>query len=671
MNLKERFNQFQGKFTYRQRFLFFGMVYFLFIPPPLYYVLHTTNLFQESKEIEMLGIQYQKYAGALLYTVLQSELIRFKLMPHHEIYLSELKTIDDRATNNLNKLSTLNQSLAEFNRKGMGKFFSKNISLDFGIDKWQSEWEKLKQATEKKIALKKYNDMAKDLLSHITKNGKALNLYGNSDPIIYILLHQLIEILTPSQVGITEFTMLYEDQTNLISKLRSSKKQEKIHKQEMFESILWLIQKYPEQQELFQQIRHDMVEYYHSLENFLYSIEKSDSLDQVGSLALLALKTNRNLRLKLMDTVHQRLISSQNYYAFLYWFNIFVILFVATLVLIFICLRVITRHLSSLLIHTQKLSQGYFVKCFCSDNNDEFGEVGRAFDKMSGSFEKVSLELHDLSWKLSNATEQIVKATEEQEANVSNQEERVKEIENTTQQIAQDTRHLADTMQKLSVHILQESMADKAKESLDIMKTKIRDLGEASQSIVGLLEKVEEKMYGMENLIAFMTKVSENANLLSLNAAIETATVSHHKESFAAISHKIQRFANLTVISTQDIKKILQVISSNVSNVKSYSISCLKEIGEGADGLINFSSQLSKITRQGKEQFDQFKNFTLMMQNQANETEMMIKSITHLRKTAQNNTTTIQNVNKILAELSSTANELKKILKLFGKMDRA
>jgi methyl-accepting chemotaxis protein WspA len=672
MNLKERFNQFQGKFTYRQRFLFFGVVYFLFIPTPVYYVLHTTNLFIESKKIEVLGIQYQEYVGSILDTVLQSEIIRFKLMPNHEMYLSELKTLESKAAENFDKLSLLNQSLVKLNNgKGVGKFFSKNFTLNFGIEKWQPEWDNIRQTNEKNAALKKYKTLVASLSNHAIEIGKALNLYGVSNSIISVLLRPMLDFLIPFQVFTTEATLLYENQSAFIPNLKFLRDQEKIHKQGMLKSILPLIQKYPKQQDLFQQIRKEMVEYFNSLDTLFQSMEKSAPLDEVGSSALLTLKKNRNLRVKIMDAVHKRLIADQRYYEFLYWFNLSVILFVATLVLIFVFLRVITRHLSNLLVHTQNLSQGHFIKCFCSENKDEFGEVGRAFDSMSSSFEKVSLELHDLSWKLSSATEQIAKATGEQETNVSNQEERVKEIEATTQKISQDTRYLADTMQKLSVHILQESMADKAKESLDIMRTKIKDLGEASQSIVGLLEKVEEKMHGMENLIAFMTKVSENANLLSLNAAIETATVSHHKESFAAISQKIQRFANLTVISTQDIKKILQVMSSNVSNVKSYSISCLKEIGVGADELINFSSQLSKITRQGKEQFDQFKNFTMMMQAQANETEMMIKSITHLRKTAQNNTTTIQNVNKILAELSSTANELKNILKLFEKVDHS
>jgi methyl-accepting chemotaxis protein WspA len=679
--VKKKFNHFQGKYTYRQRFLLFAVIYFMFIPPALYYVLHTINLFFESKKIEKYGIQYQTYAVSLLDAISQTALFHSPVMSSTKIYQPELSSLESKIEEDFKKLSNLNSHFLKFKGKDVGKFFSKDVDVDLTVEQWLEDWNTI-QTISFDFPMAEYLSLIRNISKGIIANGVAFNLSGNSDLVNYILQRPLLFFFIPSEELMVEIILMMskikEDSTNgslfneqVAYNLSELRHQMTSVKQTIFQSTTYLIQNSTDSLDLFQQVRNSALTYFNLLEKFILQIDTAHHWENFNLLTIQIFKENENLRQLILKILQGRVNAQENYYRFLYWLNLFIFLSVAFLVLLFVSLKVITRHLSNLLEHTQKLSQGHFITCFCSRDDDEFGDVGKAFDIMSNSLKTVSLKLHDLSAKLFNATGEIFKATKEQEINVSNQEERIREIEITTLQISQGTRHLADTMQQLNVHILQESMADKAKESLDIMRTKIADLGEASKSIVGLLEKMEIKMQGMDNLIAFMTKVSENANLLSLNAAIETANVTHHKESFVAISQKIKRFANQTVLSTQNIKKILQIMTSNVSNVKSYSISCLKEISWGADELITFSSQLTKITRQGKDQLDQFKNFTLMMQTQANEIELMIKSITHLRENAQNNTATIQNVNTTLGKLSQTSSELQKILKFFEKVEQA
>lgn len=658
--VKKSFNKFQSKFSYRKRFIFFGIVYFLFVPPLLYYVLYTTNQFIQSKKIETVGFEYLKQGNSFLSSVLEAEILYFMLIPKQEIYLSELDVAKTEANDHLNKLISLQDSLAIF-QGNFGKFFSKHVSIDLGVSSWQSEWT---QMTLNQFHAEKtyYGKWVRHLSQRLIENSRTLIVYGNSSFFDHISLRLILDYLIPFQTLITEITMGMEHH---LEEMHTS-----IHKrkEDIWQIMHLLIHKFPEKQHLLQNARANLLMYFEMVEDYFEWIEKHKPYDEIGSLAIRILKANQQINIILLDDLANSAHSIEKYYEGFYWFNLVVFVVVSLFVLLFVYLRVITRHFSSLLRHTKNLSKGQFVKCFCSDNQDDFGKVGRALDALSQTFLAFFLELQDLSLKLSETTHQIVKASEEQESHVSNQEEGIKEIETTTQKIAQDTRRLTETMQKLSVHILQESMADKAKESLDTMRTKIAHLGEASKAIVQFLEGLEGKMKGMETLTTFMTKVSENANLVSLNAAIETATVTRFKESFAAISHKIQRFAQQTVISTQDIRTILQEMTVNVSNVKSYSVSCLKDIEEGADALIQFSAQLSKITRQGKEQLDQFKNFTALMEVQTDGIELMIKSISHWRESAQKNTMTIKDVNKTLVELCGTAQELQNILKLFEKV---
>lgn len=681
--LLKKYHDFLGRFTYRQRFVYFGIIFFLFIPPPLYFVLQATNLFYKSKQVENIGIQYQNQAGSLLNAILQLEILKGPDLVQSELYSFKQSTLENRAKAELKTLSRLDAIVAQQYPKGIGKGFSKGMPVDFGIGQWESAWEQILQhpsPTTWEAFEESYGSLSAHMRNQIVQNGRELNLYGNSDPEIYTLLQPAIDELIPSQVLIGEISVLdsflqHEKQSEkklkvaLLSRIMALKVYSKDAKDQMLKAFNEYSHIYYREYQLFEQLRSSCIEYYNTLENFLEKIEliKDVGSEDLGLLAIQVLTANEHLRKSILNAVKDRLDAQQRYYKQIYWFNIFFFAFVSLLILIFLILRVITRHLVNLINHASQLAQGNFGKCFCSGDNDEFGTVGKSFDVMSDSVEKVATDLRDLSRKLADASVKIAEVTSEQEKIVCDREEGIKNLESTAQKITNATRDLANTMQEINIHSVQESLADKAKDSLESLKGKISELGMASESIVGLLGSVEEKMNGLSGLIVFMTKVSENANLLSLNAAIETANVIKHKESFAAISQKIQRFAHQTELSTEDIKKILQVTNSNVTAVKSYAVSCLKEISAGAEQLINFSVQLTRITRQGKEQLDQFKNITSMMQDQAGAEEMIMQSITDLRQTAEDNTKMIQNLNQSLSELSVTANDLRNVLHLFGK----
>ena len=58
--LTTAFNHFQGKFTYRQRFLFFALLFFIGALPPIYISLKLENYYIDTTNERILGNELQR-----------------------------------------------------------------------------------------------------------------------------------------------------------------------------------------------------------------------------------------------------------------------------------------------------------------------------------------------------------------------------------------------------------------------------------------------------------------------------------------------------------------------------------------------------------------------------------------------------------------------------------
>ncbi|MGE4573340.1 MAG: methyl-accepting chemotaxis protein, partial [Parachlamydia sp.] len=74
-HLTKAFNRFQGKFTYRQRFILFALIFFVVIPFPTYWLLETQNFLLQRNKTKIEGNQLQQVLGSLLNKILRHEII--------------------------------------------------------------------------------------------------------------------------------------------------------------------------------------------------------------------------------------------------------------------------------------------------------------------------------------------------------------------------------------------------------------------------------------------------------------------------------------------------------------------------------------------------------------------------------------------------------------------
>ena len=109
------------------------------------------------------------------------------------------------------------------------------------------------------------------------------------------------------------------------------------------------------------------------------------------------------------------------------------------------------------------------------------------------------------------------------------------------------------------------SLAAKGQSSLSRMEDTMRHVMDAAAGINDKLGVLNEKAGNINQVVTTITKVADQTNLLSLNAAIEAEKAGESGRGFSVVATEIRRLADQTAVATYDIEQTVKEIQSAVT----------------------------------------------------------------------------------------------------------
>ncbi|NQU15406.1 MAG: methyl-accepting chemotaxis protein, partial [Desulfobacteraceae bacterium] len=139
----------------------------------------------------------------------------------------------------------------------------------------------------------------------------------------------------------------------------------------------------------------------------------------------------------------------------------------------------------------------------------------------------------------------------------------------------------------------------------------------ASKSISGRLETINEKAENITTVVDTITKVAYQTNLLSLNAAIEAEKAGEYGRGFQVVAREIRRLADQTAVATLDIDQMVQEMQSAVSTGVMEMDKFIAEVRRSAEDVGKISAQLTRIIEQVQALSPSFEDVNVAMGNQS------------------------------------------------------
>ena len=86
----------------------------------------------------------------------------------------------------------------------------------------------------------------------------------------------------------------------------------------------------------------------------------------------------------------------------------------------------------------------------------------------------------------------------------------------------------------------------------------MKQLVESTASVSAKLGMIREKADSINAVVTTITKVADQTNLLSINAAIEAEKAGEYGRGFLVVAREIRRLADQTAVATLDIETMVQ-----------------------------------------------------------------------------------------------------------------
>lgn len=215
----------------------------------------------------------------------------------------------------------------------------------------------------------------------------------------------------------------------------------------------------------------------------------------------------------------------------------------------------------------EQVACGNLTDAVTSDAHDESGLLLRSIGNMVDSLNTLVIKMKSSSIQIMSAATDIGTSAEKQKVVSSDFSASTNEIAASISQISATAKELLATMQDVaSASQTTSEVANAGRDDLDRMEALMNSLADSTGSISNQLAVISERANNIGAVVTTISKVADQTNLLSLNAAIEAEKAGEHGLGFSVVAREIRRLADQTATATLDIGKIVQEMQSSVSS---------------------------------------------------------------------------------------------------------
>ncbi|MGB0835876.1 MAG: methyl-accepting chemotaxis protein [Psychrobium sp.] len=300
------------------------------------------------------------------------------------------------------------------------------------------------------------------------------------------------------------------------------------------------------------------------------------------------------------------------------------------------------------------------------NDNNEISWLAREFNQFIE-------QLHAMFKQVSASAIQVQELSDGVQTKVSNAAQLAENQSQSTQTVVSAVNQMEFTVKDISnsaasgsdIASMSRKTSDKGNEYVSQTKSQMENLQNSMSSTVVSVGELSSEIQSITNLLDVINGISEQTNLLALNAAIEAARAGEQGRGFAVVADEVRVLARRTSESTEQINDTIIALNQKAE-------SAVKSIESGNESTLNTSQRLDKTEATLTDISREIMSISQINESVATATKEQMQSASHISQniadisqSAEQTKLNMTDSSVLCTELSQESKVLKKLINQF------
>lgn len=320
-------------------------------------------------------------------------------------------------------------------------------------------------------------------------------------------------------------------------------------------------------------------------------------------------------------------------------------------------------------------------------NQDELGELALSFNTMVESLRELiqnvyasteqvaasSEQLMASAEQTTQATNQIAASIQEVASGSKNQEHSAEQNARVVQEMTTGVQRVADATSTV-VTAAEETTkeAEEGNETIQHVVTQMNRIHESTSDSAAAIQSLENRSVEIVNILEVITNLSDQTNLLALNAAIEAARAGEHGKGFAVVADEVRKLAEQSKQSADQVAILVREIQADTNQAVqamqqgtdsvATGMTVVQQAGAGfqkiQQSIHNMTSRIQEISAFAQDISTNVVQVNMTMEQVTSEAKQTSSNTEHMAAASEQQLATMEEIAASSAALSKRAEEL-------------